>query len=90
MVFTAGACESACSVLSRRIVQRWLPRDELSVLQHMIVLVGQNCNPVSSAKDQGLQGCRKVLEYIESHPKLLQRNVADFLLMGCQALMKHR
>lgn len=71
-------------------MQRWLPRDELSVLQHMIVLVGQSCNPVSSANDHGLQGCRKVLEYVDSHPKLLQRNVADFLLMGCQALMKHR
>ena len=36
-------------------MQRWLPREELSVLQHVIVLIGQNCNPVSSAKDHGLQ-----------------------------------
>ena len=51
----AGACEAATGVLTRCIVQRWLPREELSVLQHVIVLIGQNCNPVSSAKDHGLQ-----------------------------------
>ena len=71
-------------------MQRWLPREGLSVLQHMIVLVGQNCDPVSSANDRGLQGCRAALKYAASHPQLLQRNVADFVFTGCQALMKHR
>lgn len=51
----AGACEAATGVLTRRVVQRSLPREELSVLQHVIVLIGQNCNPVSSVKDHGLQ-----------------------------------
>ena len=77
-------------MLSRRISQRWLPQEELSVLQHMIVLVGQNCNPVSAAKDRSLQGCREALSYAFRHPQLLQRDVADFVFMGSQSLMKHR
>ena len=71
-------------------MQRWLPREELSILQHLIVLVGQTCNPVSSAHDQGLQGCKEALKYAASHSQLLQRDVADFIFMGCQSLMKNR
>lgn len=86
----AGACEAAQAVLTRCITQRCLPREELSLLQHMIVLAGQNCNPVSSAKDRGLQGCSKVLVYGARSPQLMQRDVADFLFIGIQSLMTHK
>ena len=90
MCVCAGACETAQAVLMRRITQLSLPCKELSLLQHMIVLAGQDCNPVSSAKDRGLQGCSKVLLHVARNPQLMQRDVADFLFIGTQALAEHK